>query len=233
MEARPTRYEEKMTHIDDQSTGGGRLWAVLAHKRFLPVITIREATEAGQLAEALHAGGVGCAEITLRTPDAVRAIQQMLTADTDLIVGAGTVLTVEQVDRVADAGASFIVSPGFDPVVMERARSSGMDCLPGIATATELQQALKHGHTRVKFFPARSLGGARTISALSAPFPSVQFVPSGGIALHNAAAYLEVPAVLAVAGSWLTDGRIMRERDWKAVSCAALESGRALGGGEE
>lgn len=174
----------------------------LARIRIVPVVVIDDASRAADLAAALMAGGIPCAEITLRTEAGDAAISAAA-AITGFTVGAGTVLTPEDVTRSADHGAEFIVSPGFDEEVVERALALGLGVLPGIATATELQRARRAGLDAVKFFPADRLGGLDTIAALAAPFPTMRFVPSGGVGPHNAADYLAHPAVLAVSGSWM------------------------------
>ncbi len=174
----------------------------LTRIRIVPVVVIDDATQAADLAAALVAGGIPCAEITLRT-NAGPAALQAAAAVPGFTVGAGTVLTAEDVDRSADSGAEFIVSPGFDAEVVDRALGRGLAVLPGIATATELQRARRAGLDAVKFFPADRLGGLGTIGALAGPFPTMRFLPSGGVGALNAAEYLAHPAVFAVGGSWM------------------------------
>ena len=170
----------------------------------VPVIVADRSEIAADLAHALHDGGVDCAEITLRTPRALDVLAAMAAAaPPGFVVGAGTVLDVAQVDRVADAGAAFVVSPGFDADVVERAQTRGLEVLPGGATATEVQRARRAGLGVVKFFPADLLGGPAAIDALSAVFGGTGFVPSGGVGPHNAAEYLSRPTVPSVSGSWL------------------------------
>ena len=182
----------------------------------IPVVTIDDAAHARELATALGSGGIPCAEITLRTAAGLAALAAI--ADIPgFIAGAGTVLTADQVDQVADAGAQFIVSPGFDADVVDRARDRGLAVLPGVATATEIQRALRAGVEVVKFFPADRLGGLPTIAALSAPFPTLTFVPSGGIGPDNAVEYLRHPAVLAVSGSWMVPRDRVAAADFDAI----------------
>jgi 2-dehydro-3-deoxyphosphogluconate aldolase / (4S)-4-hydroxy-2-oxoglutarate aldolase len=175
---------------------------LLAAIRIIPVVVIDDAGMASDLVAALAEGGIGCAEITLRTPQGMAAIAASAGA-ADFVVGAGTVLTADQVDACADAGARFIVSPGFDEEVVERAQSLGLAVLPGVATATEIQRALRAGLDVVKFFPAGRLGGLPMIAALAAPFGSVRFVPSGGVNPQNAREYLDHPAIHSISGSWM------------------------------
>ncbi|MFF3737913.1 bifunctional 4-hydroxy-2-oxoglutarate aldolase/2-dehydro-3-deoxy-phosphogluconate aldolase [Streptomyces sp. NPDC002566] len=184
--------------------------AVLAGSRLLPVLTVASAASAGPLADALAAGGARCAEVTLRTPDAEQALKAMA-AHGALTVGAGTVLTPDQAERAVAAGARFLVSPGFDAEVIDKAKELGVPVVPGAATATELMCALKAGLDTVKLFPAEPLGGTRMIRALAAPFPQARFVPTGGIGPDRLASYLAHPAVLAVGGSWMAaDGHLER-----------------------
>lgn len=186
----------------------------LAAIRIIPVVVIDDAGMAPDLIAALAEGGIGCAEITLRTPEGLAAIAASGGAP-DFVVGAGTVLTVDQVDACADAGARFIVSPGFDNDVVERAQSLGLAVLPGVATSTEIQRALRAGLDVVKFFPADRLGGLPMIAALAAPFGAMRFVPSGGVNLQNAREYLDHPAIHSISGSWM----VPRE----AIAAGALE----------
>ncbi|MER6466925.1 bifunctional 4-hydroxy-2-oxoglutarate aldolase/2-dehydro-3-deoxy-phosphogluconate aldolase [Streptomyces sp. NPDC001288] len=178
------------------------LATLLAGARIMPVLTVRDPATAAPLAHALAAGGARCAEVTFRTPDAERVLEAMA-AHGGLTVGAGTVLTPEQVDRAVRAGARFVVSPGFDTDVVARCRESGVAVVPGVATASELMRALKAGFDTVKLFPAEPLGGTGMLRALAAPFPQARFVPTGGIGAHLMPDYLAHPAVLAVGGSWM------------------------------
>ncbi|MFJ8547076.1 bifunctional 4-hydroxy-2-oxoglutarate aldolase/2-dehydro-3-deoxy-phosphogluconate aldolase [Streptomyces sp. NPDC093586] len=175
------------------------LASLLSKARILPVLTVPSVASAGPLADALAAGGARCAEVTLRTPGAERVLKAMA-AHGGLAVGAGTVLSPEQADLAVEAGARFVVSPGFDEHVVARCRDLGVPVVPGVATPTELMRALKAGLDVVKLFPAESLGGPRTLRALAAPFPQVRFVPTGAARMSD---YLSDPAVLAVGGSWM------------------------------
>ncbi|MEU1514865.1 bifunctional 4-hydroxy-2-oxoglutarate aldolase/2-dehydro-3-deoxy-phosphogluconate aldolase [Streptomyces sp. NPDC005811] len=176
--------------------------SVLNGARILPVLTVPDPATAGPLADALAAGGAQCAEVTFRTPDAEQVLQAMA-AHGGLTVGAGTVVTTEQAERAVDAGAAFVVSPGYDEEVVARCRALGVPVVPGVATATELIRALRAGLDTVKLFPAEPLGGLRTLRALAAPFPGMRFVPTGGIDASRLPSYLTDPAVLAVGGSWM------------------------------
>lgn len=176
--------------------------AALAQRRVVPVVVLDDAAHAGSLADALVAGGLPVAEVTFRTAAAPEAIRVMADRG-DILVGAGTVLTPDQVDTAVSAGARYVVSPGLSRPVVERCLEHGVLALPGAVTATEIQAALELGLTTVKFFPAGTSGGAPAIAALAAPFGGLRFVPTGGIGPANLHEYLEIPAVAAVGGSWM------------------------------
>ena len=176
----------------------------LAALRLIPVVAIDEAEKAASLAAALVAGGLPCAEITFRTDAAVDAIARIALLG-QVLVGAGTVLTVEQAERATSAGASFIVSPGLDAQVVEWCRERAVPVFPGVATPTELMRAVALGLDVVKLFPAEALGGMKTMQALAGPFPAVKFIPTGGIGEGNVAEWLASPRVLACGGSWMVE----------------------------
>lgn len=191
----------------------------------VPVLVIDDAEAAGDVAGALQEGGIACAEVTLRTAAAIAAIRHM--ADVPgFLVGAGTVLSEEQVEMVADAGARFVVSPGLDEGVVERARVLGLGVLPGAATATEIMRAQKLGIDTVKFFPADVLGGRAAIRSLAGPFPTIGFVPSGGVTADNAAAYLAEANVAAVSGSWMAPRQLIADRDLATITRLSARSPR-------
>lgn len=180
---------------------------VLAGARVVPVLTVAEAADAVPLAHALVARGYGGpAEVTLRTAAAWDAVAALSTVP-GLVVGVGTVTTPGQVVRAQAVGARFIVSPGLSEAVVATAQECGLPVLPGVATPTELMAALRCGVDVVKFFPAEALGGVAAVRALSAAFPAVRFVPTGGIDGESAPSYLALPAVLAVGGSWMVPVR--------------------------
>ena len=168
----------------------------------VPVVEIPDAEAAAPLAEALLGAGIPCAEITFRTAAAADAIAAIRKSHPEMLVGAGTVLTVEQAGTARDAGAQFVVTPGFGHDVVARCQGDGLPIIPGACTPTEVQMALDAGITVVKFFPAEAAGGVRYLRALGGPFKGVSFVPTGGIDAGNLAGYLAVPGVLACGGSW-------------------------------
>jgi len=189
----------------------------LSAARLVPVVVLDDAKHADPLAAALAAGGLPVAEVTFRTAAAEESIRAMA-ARGDMLVGAGTVLTVEQVDRAVAAGASYIVSPGLSRAVVERCREHGVLALPGAVTATEVQAALELGLTAVKFFPAATSGGAPAIKALAAPFGGLGFVPTGGIGPKNLHEYLAIDAVLAVGGSWMVPRDVVAAEDFAQIT---------------
>jgi len=196
---------------------------LLARRRVVPVVVVQDPREAKPLAEALRAGGLPLAEITFRTSAAPQTLAAMA-EDPAMIVGAGTVISADQVDTAVDAGARFVVSPGFSAVVVRRCHELGVPVVPGVATATDLMAALDAGITTVKLFPAEPLGGIPTLRSLAAVFPQVRFVPTGGISAPDAPAYLAEPSVLAVGGSWMVAGPLLAQRSWDAVTHLATEA---------
>jgi 2-dehydro-3-deoxyphosphogluconate aldolase/(4S)-4-hydroxy-2-oxoglutarate aldolase len=196
---------------------------LLAANPIVPVVTIDDAGTVPDLVAALVAGGIRCAEITLRTRAGVASIAAAATIP-GFTVGAGTVLTPEDLWRTVDAGARFIVSPGFDDEIVRRAGELGVAVLPGVATATDVQRAVRAHLDVVKFFPADRLGGLATIAALAAPFTGMQFVPSGGVSPANAAEYLRHPHVAAISGSWMATPELIRAADFDEISRLSREA---------
>ena len=203
----------------------------LGAARLVPVVVVDDVAHAEPLAAALVAGGLPVAEVTFRTPAAEGAIRTMASRG-DMLVGAGTVLTVDQVDRAVAAGASYVVSPGLSRAVVERCREHGVLALPGAVTATEVQAALELGLTTVKYFPAGTSGGAAAIRALAAPFGGVTFVPTGGVGPKNLHEYLAIPAVLAVGGSWMVPRDVVAAGGFDQVTSLTAEA-VALASGEQ
>jgi 2-dehydro-3-deoxyphosphogluconate aldolase/(4S)-4-hydroxy-2-oxoglutarate aldolase len=169
----------------------------------IPVVSLDRVEYAVPLAEALLAGGLPCAEITFRTMAAEPVIRAISQSFPEILVGAGTVLNEEQVERAIAAGAKFIVSPGFSRDVVNLCRQRNLPVFPGVCTPTDVMMAIEAELTILKFFPADAFGGIKTLKALSAPFPNVEFIPTGGISAANLADYLSFGKVLACAGSWM------------------------------
>jgi 2-dehydro-3-deoxyphosphogluconate aldolase/(4S)-4-hydroxy-2-oxoglutarate aldolase len=189
----------------------------------VPVIVAEDADLVRGLAVALKRGGLPIAEVTFRTPASLAALR-LLAADGDLLVGAGTVTRPDQVDLARDAGARFVVLPGFSARVVDRCHELGMPVVPGISTATDVISALDHDCELLKFFPAETSGGLEMIRALQGPFPQVRFIPTGGVNAANAGAYLRLPAVAAVGGSWMVAPALLRDQDFASVSRLAEEA---------
>ncbi|WP_413249492.1 bifunctional 4-hydroxy-2-oxoglutarate aldolase/2-dehydro-3-deoxy-phosphogluconate aldolase [Sinomonas flava] len=197
--------------------------SALRAARLVPVVVLDDARDAAPLAAALVAGGLPVAEVTFRTPAAADSIRAMADRG-DMVVGAGTVLTSQQVDRAVEAGASYVVSPGLSRAVVERCHDHGVLALPGAVTATEIQAALELGLTAVKFFPAGTSGGAPAIAALAAPFGDLSFVPTGGIGPKNLHDYLAIPAVAAVGGSWMVPRDRVHAGDFAQITRLTSEA---------
>jgi 2-dehydro-3-deoxyphosphogluconate aldolase/(4S)-4-hydroxy-2-oxoglutarate aldolase len=190
----------------------------LAAHRLVPVVVVDGAEQGARLADALVAGGLPVAEITLRTAGGLDAIRAVAANQPDVIVGAGTVTTASQVDDVVAAGARFVVSPGLSEAVVRRAQEQGIPVLPGVATPTEIMAALDLGVEVVKLFPASVVGGPSAIKAFAAPFPQLRFVPTGGVNADNLGDYLGLKPVLAVGGSWMVEKSLVMAGDWDEIT---------------
>jgi 2-dehydro-3-deoxyphosphogluconate aldolase/(4S)-4-hydroxy-2-oxoglutarate aldolase len=191
----------------------------------VPVIVAEDVDLVRGLSLALKRGGLPIAEVTFRTPASLAALR-LLAADGDLLVGAGTVTRPDQVDLARDAGARFVVLPGFSARVVDRCHELGMPVVPGISTATDVISALDRDCELLKFFPAEASGGLEMIRALQGPFPQVRFIPTGGVNAVNAGAYLRLPSVAAVGGSWMVAPALLRDQDFASVSRLAEEAVR-------
>lgn len=177
----------------------------------VPVVVLDDAKDAFPLAEALCKGGLPCAEVTFRTAAAEESIRIMAKAFPDMLVGAGTVLTIEQADRAIDAGAKFVVSPGFNPKVTEHVLKRGVPMTPGVCTPTEIEAAMQFGLDVLKFFPAEPSGGLNMIKALAAPYVGLSFMPTGGIDAKNVRDYLKYDRIVACGGSWMVKSDLVRD----------------------
>ena len=182
----------------------------LERSRVLPVVAVDDAAVVDDLCGALLEGGISCIEITFRTDAAVAAIERATRVE-GMLVGAGTVLTVEQAHAAAHAGARFAVAPGTDADVVGACAGAGLPFFPGIATPSELGHAARLGCSTVKVFPAATLGGPAFLRAVSATFPHARFIPTGGVDAGSLSAYLAVPSVLACGGSWICEAALVRE----------------------
>ncbi|MDR1390607.1 MAG: bifunctional 4-hydroxy-2-oxoglutarate aldolase/2-dehydro-3-deoxy-phosphogluconate aldolase [Treponema sp.] len=196
----------------------------------VPVVKIDDPQNAVPLARALLAGELPCAEITFRTAAGEEAIRSIHREAPELLLGAGTVLTVEQVDKAAAAGAQFLVSPGFNPRVVSRAREQKIPIVPGCSTPSDMEQAIEAGLEIVKFFPAEQAGGLDYIKAVSAPYPMLSFMPTGGITRQNLSNYLRFKKVLACGGSWMVNAALINAGDFAKITLLckeAVETARA------
>jgi 2-dehydro-3-deoxyphosphogluconate aldolase/(4S)-4-hydroxy-2-oxoglutarate aldolase len=205
-----------------------KLAALFKSARVVPVLTINRVEDAVPLARALVSGGVRMLEVTLRTPVAIDAAKAIIANVPDAIVGIGTILNADDLARAEELGARFGISPGATPELLKVAAASSLPFAPGIATASELMQALAHGFDVVKFFPAEPAGGIKALRALAGPFPHVKFCPTGGIGEANASAWLSEPNVIAVGGSWLCPPAEIKSGNWAGITAICDRSMKSL-----
>ncbi|MCI8893586.1 MAG: bifunctional 4-hydroxy-2-oxoglutarate aldolase/2-dehydro-3-deoxy-phosphogluconate aldolase [Lachnospiraceae bacterium] len=190
----------------------------------IPVVVLNQEKDAPPLGKALLDGGLPCAEVTFRTDAAQEAIRRMAEAFPELLVGAGTVLTTEQVDRAVAAGAKFIVSPGLNPRVVQYCQRKGIPIVPGVATPSEIERALDLGLEAVKFFPAEPSGGLKMIEAMGAAYTKLKFMPTGGINPENVKAYLKSAKILACGGSWMVKGALIEAGQFEQITKLCREA---------
>ena len=184
----------------------------------VPVVVLDDADDAAPLAEALIKGGLPCAEVTFRTEAAEESIRIMSEKYPDMLVGAGTVLTTEQVDRAVAAGAKFIVSPGFDPEIVDYCMQKNIPVFPGCVSPSEVAQAVKRGLKVVKFFPAEQAGGLAMLKAMAAPYTMLKFMPTGGINTKNLKEYLGFSKILCCGGSWMVKGDMIKNKEFDKIT---------------
>ncbi|WP_406392337.1 bifunctional 4-hydroxy-2-oxoglutarate aldolase/2-dehydro-3-deoxy-phosphogluconate aldolase [Streptomyces sp. NBC_00882] len=190
----------------------------------VPVVVIEDASDAVPLARALVAGGLPAIEVTLRTPVALDAIRAIAGEVPEALVGAGTVITPDQVTETVAAGARFLVSPGWTDVLLAAMQASGVPFLPGVSTTSEVVALLERGVTEMKFFPAEAAGGTAYLKSLAGPLPQARFCPTGGIGPENAPEYLSLPNVGCVGGTWMLPADAIAARDWGRVEALAREA---------
>ncbi len=191
--------------------------------RIVPVVVLNDAANAPGLGDALIAGGLPIAEVTFRTAAAADSIRTLV-ARGDLLVGAGTVRSVAQVDQAVEAGAQFVVSPGLRGDIVRRAQELGVPVLPGAVTPTEILAAEELGIRTVKFFPANVYGGAAALKGLSAPFGDINFMPTGGVSAANLAEFLSLPCVPAVGGSWMVPAKAVDNGEFDRVAALTRQA---------
>jgi len=192
----------------------------------IPVVSVDDVSNAVKLARALVAGGLPSIEVTLRTPRAVDAIKAISEEVEGAMVGAGTVLTAAQIDAVVNAGAKFMVSPGFSPELLAAADDCPLPLLPGISSSTEAMVLGERGYSYLKFFPAGPAGGPAYLKAIGAPLPQFSFCPTGGVNANNAGDYLKLVNVLCVGGSWVAPAALVESGDWDAIGALAAKAAK-------
>jgi 2-dehydro-3-deoxyphosphogluconate aldolase/(4S)-4-hydroxy-2-oxoglutarate aldolase len=196
---------------------------LISEKRIVPVVAINDSSKAADLASALVVGGLPIAEITLRTPASLDSIK-IAANNKDLLVGVGSLRNAEDLKRAHDAGAKFAVSAGFSHSVAVEAARLGIPYFPGVATPTEMLQAINEGISTLKFFPAETMGGVNALKAMAAPFPGISFMPTGGISASNAQDYLALASVVAVGGSWMVASKLIDDGDFESIIALTKEA---------
>lgn len=196
--------------------------------KIVPVVKLDDVKDAVPLAEALVKGGLPCAEVTFRTQAAAEAIRRMKEEYPEMLVGAGTVLQTSQVDEAIEAGAEFIVSPGLNPRTVQYCQEKNIPVLPGVATASEIEQALELGLTVVKFFPAEVNGGIKAIKALAAPYTMIRFMPTGGVGMENVKEYLAFDRVVACGGTWMVKDELIKNGEFDRIETLTREAAESV-----
>lgn len=191
--------------------------------KVVPVVAIENLDDADRLADALTAGGIPCAEITLRTDAGLAAIER-LAKRSDFLVGAGTVHNADQAAAVIDAGAKFVVAPGFNPKTVSKCIEKKVPIFPGTSSPTDLEQALEFGLEIVKFFPAEAMGGVKTLKAFHGPYRKIRFMPTGGVSMANLLDYLSLPYVIGCGGSWMAKGDLIAAGRFDEITRMAAET---------
>lgn len=197
---------------------------LFAELKVVPVVVLDDAKDAEPLAKALVEGGLPCAEVTFRTEEAAESIRIMTEVYPDMLVGAGTVLTTDQVDKAVESGAKFIVSPGFDPEIVDYCIEKNIPVFPGCISPSEVAQAVKRGFKVVKFFPAEQSGGLAMIKAMAAPYNMLKFMPTGGINTKNLKDYLACDKILCCGGSWMVKGDMIKAGEFEKIKKLTREA---------
>nr|WP_276882731.1 bifunctional 4-hydroxy-2-oxoglutarate aldolase/2-dehydro-3-deoxy-phosphogluconate aldolase [Campylobacter cuniculorum] len=197
---------------------------ILGLSKIIPVITIEDASLSVDLAKALMDGGAKVLEITLRTKEALKAIESISKELPELVVGAGTILNAHQLELAIKAGAKFGISPGLNTIFATALKKFNLPFIPGIATAGELMLALEFGFDTLKFFPAQAAGGVNMLKSFSGPFKDIKFCPTGGISIDNMKEYLKLDNVICIGGSWLTPKELVLRKEWQKISQLTSQS---------
>lgn len=200
----------------------------LAQVKIIPVIALDNAQDIVPLGKALAENGLPAAEITFRSDAAVEAIRLLREAQPDMLIGAGTVLNREQAQAAKDAGATFVVSPGFNPNTVRACQEIGIDIVPGVNNPTAVEAALEMGLTTLKFFPAEASGGINMLKSLLAPYTEVQFMPTGGVSPANVRDYLSLDRVYACGGTWMVDKKMIEAGRWDEIGRLAREAAELI-----
>lgn len=190
----------------------------LRQSQVVPVVALDDPSDAVPLANALIDGGIEVIELTLRTPNALDVVRALKDADHDIMLGVGTVISTDQVERCAKIGVDFIVTPGTTPRLADAIEANRVPCVPGISTVGEAVAMIERGYETVKFFPAEAAGGVSTLKAIGGPLPQLSFMPTGGIGRDDVRRYLDLPSVVCVGGSWVADKDSLANRDWAAIT---------------
>ncbi len=186
--------------------------------RVMPVIQIEDADDAVKLAQVLSENGLPAAEITFRSDAAAESIRRIRAAFPEIVLCAGTVLTAEQADLAIEAGADFVVSPGFNPTTVKYCLENGIKIIPGVNNPSQVEQALELGVSALKFFPAEASGGINMLKSLTGPYGNIQLMPTGGVKPSNLLDYLAIPQVLACGGTWIAPTAAIRDNDWETIA---------------
>jgi 2-dehydro-3-deoxyphosphogluconate aldolase/(4S)-4-hydroxy-2-oxoglutarate aldolase len=203
-----------------------RLRTILQAQPVIPVLRIERPQDAAPLARALAKGGLPAVEITLRTPSALEAIRRVAAEVPEAVVGAGTILNPKHFEEAVAAGATYIVSPGQTPALLDAAANSSIPLLPGATSASEIMMAAERGYDILKFFPAEQVGGAAFLKSLASPFAGISFCPTGGITPSNAGTYLGLPNVVCVGGSWVAPDAMIAAGEWDQITALAAEAAK-------
>ncbi len=205
-----------------------RILEYIGLQGILPIATIEDESKAEPFAQTMIDSGLSAIEVTLRTESAVRIVERIAKKFPEIKIGAGTVLTADDARTAIDAGACFIVSPGFSPKVVEYCLNNSVPVIPGVATPTEMQQAVEYGLEVVKFFPAEAIGGLSYLKAVAAPFKNLKFVPTGGIDQSSMLSYLQFPKTLACAGSWIVQPEMLKKDEFEKIASIARQAVAAI-----